>query len=526
MRKFARRHKFGVAAGAAVAVAVLVGIAGTTGGMIWALRERRAAQAQAKRSDQVAHFLEDMLKGVAPSVALGRDTTMLQEIVDQTSERVDKDLRDQPSVQIELLQTLAQVYLDLALNKQAEETARKTLGLARLQLGEENLAVADSMNQLGRALFFLRKLDEAETVTRQAIAMQRSLRGGDSLEASAALLNLCDVLRVQSLSIDASLSDRTKPHEAETSIRDCLAIRRKRLGGVHNDVAWALDAQSLLLNAPDTVDEAEAASRESVNIRQKLYGDDHPYLASSYFFLGHVLVGKDNLPEAEACYRKAVSIEKKTQGRGWWRANFLVSLGSLLQMEGKLDEAEKCLRESVECARQAMGPDHPDLPSHIVVLSQLLAQNGKQAEARGLSEEAVTLFRRMPDRTMELSNALAELSDILLHSDDFSAAEPVARECLEIREKQLPNDWRTFNARSLLGNALLGEKKFAEAEPVLISGYEGLKQRETLIPAGGKENMQKAIQRLVQLYEANGQPDKGIPWKARLAEFDKHKSDL
>src|SRR5262249_20690506 len=46
-RKFANRHKLGVAAGVAVSAAVLVGIAGTTGGMIWALRERKAAQTSA-----------------------------------------------------------------------------------------------------------------------------------------------------------------------------------------------------------------------------------------------------------------------------------------------------------------------------------------------------------------------------------------------------------------------------------------------------------------------------------------------
>ena len=47
--------------------------------------------------------------------------------------------------------------------------------------------------------------------------------------------------------------------------------------------------------------------------------------------------------------------------------------------------------------------------------------------------------------------------------------------------KALPDDWRTFNARSLLGGSLLGQKKYAEAEPLLLSGYEGMKQREDKI---------------------------------------------
>ena len=137
-RKFVRRHKIGVAASAAVAAAVLLGIVGTTSGMVWALRERKAAQAsaalattQAVRSDQVAQFLKDMLKGVAPSVALGRDTTMLKEIVDQTANRVDQDLKNQPDVQIELNLTLGKLYFDLQLYKKMEETARHTMHLAR-----------------------------------------------------------------------------------------------------------------------------------------------------------------------------------------------------------------------------------------------------------------------------------------------------------------------------------------------------------------------------------------------------------
>jgi eukaryotic-like serine/threonine-protein kinase len=36
----------------------------------------------------VAQFLKEMLAGVGPSVALGRDTTMLREILDTAAKRV------------------------------------------------------------------------------------------------------------------------------------------------------------------------------------------------------------------------------------------------------------------------------------------------------------------------------------------------------------------------------------------------------------------------------------------------------
>jgi hypothetical protein len=69
------------------------------------LQERAArvqARTEAARSETVARFLKDMLQGVEPSVALGRDTTMLREVLDQTGARVGRDLKDEPLVEAEL----------------------------------------------------------------------------------------------------------------------------------------------------------------------------------------------------------------------------------------------------------------------------------------------------------------------------------------------------------------------------------------------------------------------------------------
>ncbi len=48
-----------------------------------ALANEAKARTQATRSQQVAQFLQDMLRGVGPSKAKGRDTKMLREILDQ-----------------------------------------------------------------------------------------------------------------------------------------------------------------------------------------------------------------------------------------------------------------------------------------------------------------------------------------------------------------------------------------------------------------------------------------------------------
>src|SRR5262249_31139718 len=61
--------------------------------------DRKKAQSEAAKSQHVAQFLKDMLQGVGPSVARGRDATMLREILDKTSERVVRDLTNHAEVE-------------------------------------------------------------------------------------------------------------------------------------------------------------------------------------------------------------------------------------------------------------------------------------------------------------------------------------------------------------------------------------------------------------------------------------------
>src|SRR6185503_9339 len=71
---------------------------------------QKKAETEAAKSAQVARFLKEMLVGVESSVALGRDTKLLREILDKTADRVGKDLANQPEVEAELCVTLGYTY--------------------------------------------------------------------------------------------------------------------------------------------------------------------------------------------------------------------------------------------------------------------------------------------------------------------------------------------------------------------------------------------------------------------------------
>jgi eukaryotic-like serine/threonine-protein kinase len=432
-RKFVRRHKLAVAAGIAVAAAVLLGVIGTTGGMIWALRERKAAQTsaalattQAERSDQVAHFLADMLQGVAPSVALGRDTTMLREIVDETASRIDKDLVDQPKVQVDLYLTLGRVYFALQHYKEMESNARHILQLARTIYGEESGATADALFQLGRSQLFLRKIAEGEVAARQALAMQKRVRVPESAEEADALCLLADLLRNE---WGENGDDQAKLAEAESAARQGLAIRRKCFGNESDETAWALHTLAVVLweeQEEGKLAEAEAAIREGIAIRERIHGKEHPFAAWDRKMLGKVLYSEHKLDEAEDCFRSALATMERIDGNG--KLNQMdthASLGRILRERGKLAEAESEYREAVAIGTNEVGPKFLDLPIYLTPLAQILTEQSKLTEARETAQQAVDICKQHTNKIYPkiAENAAAQLQYVMSKLGDDGGAQ-------------------------------------------------------------------------------------------------------
>jgi hypothetical protein len=111
--------------------------------------------------------------------------------------------------------------------------------------------------------------------------------------------------------------------------------------------------------------------------------------------------------------------------------------------------------------------------------------------------------------------------------------EPLLREGLDICRRALPKgDWFTADAESLLGGCLTAQERYGEAEPLVLGGYKGLVDATgdppvtdswathcilTLhaIPGAPPLRTRQALDRIIQLYEAWGKPDKAAEWRAK-----------
>jgi hypothetical protein len=301
-------------------------------------KQRGKAETEASKSRQVAQFLKDMLKGVGPSVALGRDTTLLREILDKTRERVSRDLANQPAVETELCTVLAETYIDIEAFEQAESIARTGLERSRSLYGEDDLATARLLVDLGFALYRLgNHQDQALALMREGYAIQEKLLPADSLELANSMDKIAELLRRYS-----------RTSEAESLQRQALAIKRKCLGNENPALIPSLNSLSWLLRDRDALPEAESVVQEALSLHRKSASADDPDTAISYRTLGVLFEQEGKVAEGEAALQKAAGMERRLLGPEHsqiaWTLNYLAYV---LYQEGKFEQGEAAFREAL-----------------------------------------------------------------------------------------------------------------------------------------------------------------------------------
>jgi len=432
-QKMMRRNKLVCAAAAAVAVALIIGLSLSTYLFVKEkaarqraiaaektqnqLRQRaeageKNAETEAGKSQQVARFLKEMLQGVAPSVARGRDTKMLQEILDRTAERVGKDLTNQPEVEIELRQILANTYDELGAYNKEEEMARASLQLGRSRLGEENLTVVRSLYQLGKAQWRLGKYYPAYTNTLQALAIRRKLLGNEHLDVADSLNVEGNLLIIQN-----------KMPEAESVNREVLAIRRKLLGNENPDVASSLNNLANVLRGEGKLAEAETLFREALAMRSELPDNDETAVARLHNNLAVVLREQGRLAEAETMFREALLMRRKLLGDGHPDvAASLRNLVDVLDRERKVDEAKgdlpgivALLQATLADQRSVLGEGNPAVAETLISLADHLRAQGKKTEAdKALQEAGDTAHKLLQQRPgSEIAGTRDAINDVV-----------------------------------------------------------------------------------------------------------------
>ncbi|MEO6005686.1 MAG: serine/threonine-protein kinase [Opitutus sp.] len=415
-KKFFRRHRVGFIAGGAVLASLLAALVIASVSLVRqrAARAREAAlraeadvhtqqaRTAAEKSAEVARFMTEMLSGVGPSVALGRDTTMLREVLDRTERRLNSELQGEPSVIADLRATLGQVYRDIGLYAAAEPLLRAVVAHRRQSPDMTSGELSTSLDRLGEILLRLNKPVEAENCLREALALRRQSDGDDSLPVAETLFHLSQL----------PLSRQT-PAESENLLLQVLAIRRQHLGAEHILIADATAALGTAARGRLEHDRAAVLHAEALAMYRRLLGNEHPAVATALDSLGFSLMHLGRKAEAKEAYRESFFLRRKLLG-----AQHPQLVVALLRYFSQISTAEAdadviaLVRDFIAAQRKVLPNGSPLLGPPLLILASLLDSPARdQAASIELVREARDLFHRSiasgPSIDVEVLNTMS-----------------------------------------------------------------------------------------------------------------------
>jgi serine/threonine protein kinase len=404
-------------------VASLIVVSATLAKERQARRDAEAAKAKAEsesaKSQEVTKFLEGMLHGVEPLVARGQDTLMLKEILDQTAERIGRELTNQPAVRAGLMRVIGRVYGQLGDPARAEAMSRGALALYRELPGGVDSEIAGALNDLSIAQTHQSKFEDAEKEAREALAIQSRLPAGENLQLvnienqlawallyrsnftdSAALFqkalatgkglgtNQAEVIIDSENGLAFVQRSLGKWSEAESSSRDVLARAKEVLGPDHPKVAIYLANLSFVLIAEQKYAESESALRECVALRRKILKVDHPDFEIAIEMLGYVLAKEKKWTASAEAYREVFEIRRRKYGDQDSRTLYAATLAEqFLMRDSRMAELNRFFKEFPAFYESTVVKD----PQYWNARAEFLAEHGQWMEALAAAKKLLEL---------------------------------------------------------------------------------------------------------------------------------------
>ncbi len=498
--KFVARNKLVVSAVLAVTFALLGGI--ITSGILYVQADRAKIAAQ-----RVSGFLQDALGSVNPQIARGRDVTLLREVLDVASKRIDEELGGNADVAATLHLTIGNTYASIALYDQAERHTRAAVKLRCKLLGDDDPQVADCLAQLARILRIKGEYESSETAIRGGIKIWE-LHYGPRHPKLAAAYNTLGI----------ALESIGKAAEAQKCYRDALSINRETLAPTHPALASNLinlGQQLMNQKSEEGYDAAEPLLREALDIRRVNADKDDPNLVGALVAYGTLLQERHQFDEAELLFREALAISRRVLSPEHPDlANVLDNLATLLEFKGDYQAAEPLYRETLAIQKKSLGLRHRDVGTTINNLGGMFRRAGRYDEAIPLFKEAADIYREsLGEGHFWVTIVMQNLGASYLAKGDAIAALPVLEEALRMRKALVGDDhWRIGGLETLIGECLTSLGQYDRAEPLLLSSYEQIKKAKGMqVPY-----TQKALQRIIDFYIATNQPEKATLYSQRL----------
>ncbi|TDJ70600.1 MAG: tetratricopeptide repeat protein, partial [Planctomycetota bacterium] len=430
LRKFVRRNRTLVTAGALVLSALVVGVVGATWGMLEASEQARLAgisQADAERAREAADRERDEAREArdaersqkeeaerarAAEAGLRREADRARGAERESRLRAERQAENARAATEFLVGILELANPEVSL--QSELSMREMLDRAGTEVGRslanQPEAEGSVRTTLGRAYLSIGQLEQADTHLRRALEimdangspgpeeqyrvlwpLMRVMIGRASFRQDDLLLALRWLALVPRMFGDeyAELRDAFPPPTLTVApdVEGIASMARAELRPgnplrlVVADYLWACGWYAALLGAPDEY--TLLAFEESLGIRRSELPESHPDIAAPLNALVDLLNRAGRFDRAEELIQESLGIRREIlPGDDVGIAASLSLLGECLAGQGQREEAEELLRSSYETIRAARSPGHPELAAALSRLVRACEGWQEEREAR------------------------------------------------------------------------------------------------------------------------------------------------
>jgi serine/threonine protein kinase/tetratricopeptide (TPR) repeat protein len=423
--KFARRHRLLVASGSVVTLAILVGLAAATWGLLRARAAERVATQEARTAEEVSGFLTGLFQVSEPSAEAANSITA-REVLDRGVERIRAELAGEPAVRSRLMHEMGVVYSQLGLLDEAQQLLQEALQ-TREQLPDASVRdIAATRMALAGALHLASRHEEAITLYKSVIEQAGTGADADPLWLATAWRSLGGVYESMGRGED-SLA-------ALGQARDLL-----QQAGLAQTAEYGRVLRNMGISywSAEDFDKARAAYDEALQVYDQVLEPGHPeisYVVNSLAILNYNLGDFD---AARPLFERELENLERTLGHEHQHtASLMNNLGLLLLEMGLVDEAAPKIEESLRIREKLLGPEHEDVATSLFNRAKLRLATGRPEQAVEDLRRCLAIREQVlgPDHPY-VAGALEVLADALRRSGDEPAATAAELRAQQIRQQ-------------------------------------------------------------------------------------------
>lgn len=543
-RKFVRKHKVPVMAASLVLLLLLLGVGGTSIGLVQVNAARATAEQKETEANAMLKFFDDHVFAAArpkdQDYGLGYNISLL-EAIETSLPALATSFADQPLVEARLRTSLGKTFSHLGDFDKSTEQHERASAILGQHYPADHPSILTSKSNLAISYAHLNRHKEALTLFEETLAKRKQVLPENHPDILISMNNLANWY--------AAINRQT---EAVKLFEQTQEIQKRVLAPDHEDTLRTMNNLAMSYSALNRCEEARRDFENVLARRKKILGPFHPdtlmtmnNLASCYGMLGRysdavnllksaleeqertlpsdhpaTLLTKQNLATAfaamnlqkEAQQLREETLAARTRALPKNHPLTLTSMNDLAlsyAAANRPEDATRLLRETLELRKKALPPNHPDTLMSMNNLASAYGTAHRYQEAIRLLKETLELRKKAsppnhPDTLMTMSN----LARGYLATNQRSAALALYQQTLALSKEALPSDHpATLTCLSDLANCYAANNNFSEA---LKLHEEALVARRRVLVAG-HPHIFDSMGSLVLVLSALNQDAEAIP---------------